>query len=411
MAELKAIVVGAGITGVSTALWLRRAGAEVTLIDRIDPGDPGQTSYGNAGLLARCAIVPVSVPGLARKAPGMLLDPDAPLFLKWRYLPKLLPWLVPFLRNGRPEKLQQIVSALSSLTTDSVDQHISIAKGTSAEAYIQTGPYTYIYPDRQAFEADALGMNFRKENGFDINELDGPALRDRDPHLSEHYNFGAEFSDHGWITNPGAYVRELANHFRQIGGTFQKGDVAAINEGRISLKDGTELQAQKIIVATGAWSKSLTNQLGDKISLESERGYHVVLKSPNLRPPNPYMVADGKFAITPMDGCLRLAGTVEFGGLTAAPSDKPVQLLLRQTKRVYPHLEWTDKETWMGHRPSTSDSLPVLGHARNTPNVIYAFGSQHIGLTIGPRLGRMAADLALGTKTNLDLTPYRADRF
>ena len=405
------IVIGAGITGVSTAEWLRRAGANVTLIDRINPGDPGQTSYGNAGLLARCAIVPVSVPGLISKAPKMLLDPNSPLFLKWSYLPKLLPWLVPFLKNGRMDRLKPIVKALEPLTSDSVDQHFALAKGTPAAKFINTGDYTYIYKDRNAYAADALGMSLRRENGFEINEIEADDLHERDPNLSKDYRFGAVFPDHGWIGSPSGYVQALSKHFTDNGGIFLTGEVEKITNTGVTLKDGTDQKADKIVVATGAWSKSLTEPLGDKINLETERGYHLFLKDPNVKPPNPYMIADGKFAMTPMDDGLRLAGVVEFGGLDAPASDAPIELLRTSTKRVYPNLNWSVEERWLGHRPSTSDSLPVLDRAKHAPNVIYAFGSQHIGLTMGPRLGKMAADLALDVKTNMDLTPYKADRF
>jgi len=405
------IVIGAGITGVSTAEWLRRAGAQVTLIDRVAPGDPAQTSYGNAGLLARCAIVPVSVPGLVTKAPKMLLDPASPLFLKWSYLPKLLPWLVPFLKNGRLDRLKPIVKALEPLTSDSVDQHLALAKDTPAEAYIKTGDYTYVYKDRPAYEGDALGMSLRREYGFEINEIGADEMQRRDANLSKDYGFGAVFPDHGWISSPGGYVESLARHFTDQGGTFLKGDAEKITEAGVILKDGNHLAADRIVVATGVWSKSLTAPLGDKISMETERGYHLFLKDPSFKPPNPYMIADGKFAITPMDDGLRLAGVVEFGGLDAPASKAPIELLRAHTKRVYPTLEWSVEEQWMGHRPSTTDSLPVLSRASKAPNVIYAFGSQHIGLTIGPRLGKMAADLAMDVATNSDISPYRADRF
>lgn len=405
------IVIGAGITGVSTAEWLRRAGAQVTLIDRINPGDPAQTSYGNAGLLARCAIIPVSVPGLMAKAPRMLLDPASPLFMKWSYLPKLLPWLTPFVKNGRKDRLLPIVQSLASLTTDSVDQHLSLAKGTPAENFIKTGDYTYIYPDRTAYEADALGMSLRREHGFDINEIDATELHARDPNLSDAYNFGAVFPDHGWISSPSGYVAALARHFTDQGGIFQTGEVSKITGDGVTLFDGNTLLADKIVVATGAWSKTLTEPLGDRVKLETERGYHLFLKDPSFKPSNPFMVADGKFAITPMDEGLRLAGIVEFGGLTAPASAAPTELLRQHTKRVYPTLNWTIEEKWLGHRPSTPDSLPVLSRATNASNVIYAFGSQHIGLTIGPRLGKMAADLAMDINSNTDISPFKANRF
>ena len=167
---MEIIVAGGGITGVSAAEWLHRDGHDVTLIDRIAPGDSGQASYGNAGILSRCAVVPVPVPGLWKKAPKMLLDPDGPLFLRWSYLPRLLPWLIPFLRNGRRDKVEAIAGALAPLIGDTVEQHRSLARGTPAERWITTGEYSYLYPDRAAFQGDAFGFALRKAQGFEWEE-------------------------------------------------------------------------------------------------------------------------------------------------------------------------------------------------------------------------------------------------
>ena len=194
---MKVVVVGAGITGVASAIWLQRAGADVVLVDRVQPGDPAQTSFGNAGILARCAVVPVSVPGLLTKAPGMLIDPKSPLFLRWSYLPKLLPWLVPFLRNGRAGRVEEIARALEPLTGDSVDQHMALAAGTGAEAFIRTGDYTYLYRSRDAFEKDDFGMGLRAAHGMAPVERGRAGLADADPALADAYSFGAVFEDHG----------------------------------------------------------------------------------------------------------------------------------------------------------------------------------------------------------------------
>ena len=145
--------------------------------------------------------------------------------------------------------------------------------------------------------------------------------------------------------------------------------------------------------------------------MESERGYHLMLRGTNIRPPHVYMIAAGKFAVTPMDDGLRVAGVVEFGGTEAAPSDAPFELLKSYVHKVYPDLTCEAEDRWMGHRPSTTDSLPLLGSSPRAPNVIFAFGSQHIGLTIGPKLGRVVADIAGNRATNTDLAPYRVDRF
>lgn len=409
-----AIIIGAGITGVCAAEWMRREGWDITLVDRINPGDPDQTSYGNGGILARCAIVPVAVPGLMLKAPKMLLDPKSPLFMRWSYLPRLMPWIVPFIRNSSRSRMERIVRALDPLTNDSVDQHLALAKGTGAEKYISTGDYAYLYRSRKDFEADAMGMALRREYGFVYDEIERAAMLERDPHLGPDYNFSASFRDHGWVTNPGAYVAALARHFEDNGGKFTAGEVVDVTPGEtpnVTLKGDTVLHADKVILAAGIWSARLAKKLGHKPALETERGYHMILKSPSFQPPTPYMVADAKFVATPMEAGLRLAGVVEFGGLKAPASRKPLELLKSSIRRVYPTLEWQDEETWLGHRPSTVDSLPMLGNATKAPGVIFAFGSQHIGLTIGPRLGRMVADIAADRRVNTDITPYRVDRF
>jgi len=406
-----AIVIGAGITGVSAAEWLRRAGVSVTLVDRILPGRPDQASYGNAGLLARCAGIPISEPGLIFKAPRMLLDPNSPLFLKWGYLPRLLPWLLPFLRNTAPSRHRPIVQALAALTSDSVDQHLALSRGTPAESYIRQGDYAYYYRSRRDFAHDAAEISLRRAAGFDPVELDREALHARDPHLSDAYNFAALYPDHGWLTSPGDYVAALAEHFMAQGGNFVQGEVTDLAEGRVRLLGGREITADRIILTAGAWSGGLARKLGMTARLESERGYHLFLHKPSHMPANPFMVSDAKFVVTPMQDGLRCAGIVEFGGLDAPPSRAPFELLRKRIHEVYPDLTWQSESEWMGHRPSTPDSLPHLGPIPGAPSIIAAFGGQHVGLTIGPKLGRIAADLACGRQPNLPLAPYDPARF
>lgn len=405
---MKAIVVGAGITGVSSAEWLRRDGWDVTLIDRVLPGNPEQTSFGNAGLIARGAILPVSTPGLWAKAPGMLLDPNSPLFLRWSYLPRLLPWLVPFLRNGSEAKVAKIATALAVLTTDSVEQHQALANGTSAAAFLQTGDYVNLYPSRADYEADPFSIATRKKHGFDPEQISRADILARDPNIGPRYTFGTVFKNYGWTTSPGDYIAALFEHYRTSGGNFVQGEAANITPGaspRVTLKGGEELSADKIILSAGAWSGGLTNA---PVKLEAERGYHVSMFNPAFTAPSPYMITDAKFVLTPMDGFLRAAGVVEYGGLDAPPSKAPVNLLRKQMKAVYPTLEFEFDKVWMGRRPTTPDSLPVLDEVAN---VIHAYGGQHIGLTIGPKLGKMVADIANNRRTNVDMSAYKVGRF
>jgi len=405
------IVVGAGITGVAAALWLRRAGAAVTLIDRVEPGDTAQTSYGNGGILARCAVVPVATPGILAKAPRMLLDPGQPLFLKWRYLPRLLPWLVPYLLNSRRARVERIVAALAPLTDDSVEQHLAISKGTAARRFIATGEYIYLYRSRADYLHDGLTMALRRDAGHVPEERGGAALREADPGLSPAYGFGAVFGEHGWITDPGGYVAALFAAYRAAGGSYRRAEVVDVADGAVTLAGGERLAAARIVLAAGVWSRRLAERLGHRVMMESERGYHLLLKGVSHCPPVPYMIADAKFVVTPMAAGLRCAGIVEFGGTEAPASSAPVRLLRRRIAEVYPGLSWEAEEVWMGHRPSICDSLPMLGVSCKAPGVIFAFGAQHIGLTIGPRLGRMAAEIALGRPPDIDIAPYAVDRF
>jgi len=408
------LVIGAGITGVCAAEWLRRDGWDVTLVDRVEPGSDAQTSFGNAGLIARTAIIPVSMPGLMAKAPFMLLDPDSPLFLRWRYLPRLLPWLVPFFRSGSERRVADIAAALAPLTTDAVDQHQSLAAGTPAADFIRTGEYVSLYPDKSDYEADPLSNMLRQLHGFEASYIGREELVERDPHLGPTYTFGSVYKDYGWLSSPGSYVAALFGHFTANGGHYIRGEVAEITPGdhpSATLHGGETINADKVVLAAGAWSGPMARKLNLPVKLEAERGYHISMYAPNFTAPNPYMITDAKFVLTPMDGFLRAAGVAEFAGLDAPPSPAPVALLRRQMKKVYPNLEFERDEVWMGRRPTTPDSLPVLGEVRGAPNIIHAYGGQHIGMTIGPRLGRMVADVAKGRHSNSDIAPYRPDRF
>ena len=407
-----ALVIGAGITGISAAESLRRDGWRVTVIDRIPPGDPAQTSFGNAGLLARSAVVPVSEPGLWAKMPRMLLDPSSPLFLRYAYLPRLLPWLLPFLRNSTPARAARITAQIAELTGDSVDRHQNLAAGTPAAEYIRTGDYAYVYRTRADYDANARTNALKSSQGYAPDYLDRAALEHRFPDLGPAYTFAALYPDHGWITDPGAYVAALADHFTTNGGTFLQGEITNVTAGprpRASLKTGETLEAAKIILATGAWSNPLARPNGQTARVESERGYHLSMFDANITPAHPFMVADAQFVVTPMHGFLRAAGIVEFGGLTATPSPAPFALLKKQLKQVFPTLSYARADEWMGHRPTLPDSLPAIGESRDAPNIIHAYGGQHIGLTIGPRVGRMVAEIAKG-RGNTNLDAYRVGR-
>ncbi|MDH3665788.1 MAG: FAD-binding oxidoreductase [Paracoccaceae bacterium] len=413
---MKVIVVGAGITGVAAAEWLRRDGHAVTLIDRVPPGDPAQASYGNAGMISSSGVLPVSMPGLIWKVPGMLLDRDSPLYLRWSYLPRIMPWLVRFLWNGRRDKVVEIAQGMAGVISDAPEQHEALARGTPAEKYLRRGPYVFLYPDRKTFQKDAFGFGLRRGHGVTWEEWDREKLADWDPALSPDFGFAAAINGGAYVTAPGPYVAALGAAFQREGGTFLQGEVAEITptaDGRatVTLVGGAVKEADRIVLAAGAWSGRLAKKLGHEARLEAERGYHLVLKNPSHMPPTPYSFVAAKIVASPMEGGLRVAGTVDLSGLDRPPLEAPIAGLRKRVHQLYPTLTWDGEETWMGQRPSTVDSLPLLGASPNAPAVHFAFGGQHLGLTIGARLGRMTADLIAGRKPNIDITPYRVDRF
>ncbi len=408
-------VIGAGIVGVATALHLLRAGRAVTLIDRGEPGAATATSYGNAGVLAACAVVPVTVPGILAKAPRMLLDRDQPLFLRWRHLPALAPWLARYLSHATEAETKRIAAALTPIIGDSLADHQALSEGTPAARFVVPAHYLFAYRDRAAFEGDGFVWAVRAANGFAWETLEGEALRAAEPALGPDMGFGVRLDGHGRISDPGAYVAALAREAQRLGARVVRGAVedVATEAGRVvGVRVGGEtIPCAAVALTAGAWSGPLARRLGVSAPLESERGYHIELWGPSAMPRGPVMVTAGKFVATPMEGRLRLAGVVEFGGLKAGPSRAPLDMLRRHVRRAFPALRWEREEEWMGHRPAPADSIPLIGPAPAVSGAWLGFGHHHVGLTGGPRTGRLLAQMIAGERPNIDLAPYAPARF
>lgn len=406
------IIVGAGIVGVSAALWLQRLGQNVTLVDKTGPA--AGASHGNAGVLAVGAIVPVTVPGLLKKAPRMLLDPKEPLFLRWSYLPRLFPFLRKYLANTTTQSVERTADGLNLLLHDSPDQHFALAQGTDAERYFAHGDYLFGYANEAKFKADAYTWDAKTRRGVKMEPMSPEMLAEYDPNLRGRFGFGVRCRDHGVISDPGEYVAALAKQFENNGGKILQSDVSefVLEDGRctgIRTSKGV-LSADKYIIAAGAWSGNWAKHLGVKIPLESERGYHIEFVDPSITLRAPIMVASGKFVVNSMNNRMRCAGIVEFGGLDAPASAAPFKLLRRQMAELFPDLTYSRIDEWMGHRPTTADSLPVIGVAPNANNVWLGYGHHHVGLTGGPKTGRWLADMVTDTPINADLSAFSPAR-
>ena len=406
------VVVGAGIVGVSTVIWLRRAGVDVTLVDRAGPGEG--TSHGNAGVLAQVAVAPVTAPGLITKAPAMLLSRDVPLFLRWSYLPKLMPWLVRYLSNANDTDTRRIAKGIAGIVADSVQQHKSLVSELGLEDWVTDSDYCFAYTDRTAFEKESYTWQLRAEAGFVPEHIEGADVHDYEPNISKDIGLIVALKDHGYIRDPGGYVRALATAFEGMGGTVRRAEVKDFDlaGGKIQAVETSagRIDCDDAVLATGVWSKPLMRKLGLNVPLEAERGYHIVYENATGGPRRPTMIASGKFVATPMAQGVRCAGVVEFGGLEAGPSKAPFALLRRQARASFPKLDASNEIEWLGHRPAPSDSLPLIGQIGSS-RVFTAFGHHHIGLTGGPKTGRLIAGLVTGQPPNMDLDAYAPGRF
>jgi len=378
-------VIGAGIVGVCAASYLQRDGHSVFLIE---PGNPGEgASFGNAGCFNGSSVTPVAMPGVIGKVPRWLIDPLGPLSLRWTYLPRLLPYLVRFVRAGTAAKVQR--------------------------------GHLYVYRSAESLAKDGLAWELRRENGVVVDEFDADELRQLEPALARNFVRGLLVRENGHTSNPLGLVTRLVEHFLQGGGEIVRARALGFRlDGRrlaAIRTDAGEMPAAAAVVCAGAYSKPLAAALGDKIPLETERGYHLMLRDPEVMPRIPTADADGKFVATPMELGLRFAGTVELAGLDAPPDWRRARILLEQGRKLLPELAASHPEerisVWMGHRPSLPDSLPALGPSRATPDVIYAFGHGHVGMTAAPMTGSLVADLVAGRPPAIDIAPFAPSRF
>ncbi len=403
-------VVGAGVIGLTVALALAKAGREVVLID---PNDPGSgCSYGNAGTIADYAVQPVGTPDVLRALPRMLFDRHSPLSIRKAAIPALAPWLWRFARQSLPGAALANAQALAVLLGDAGPRWRDLAAEVGGDDLLQNRGCLYLYKDRAAFRAAQTDMAMRRTLGVSVDLIDGAALAALEPGLPPMAG-AAHFAAAMFLTDPGATMGHIASAAAAAGVRHLRAHVAGLARTAQAVQltgDELNLTAQRVVIAAGAQSKALARMAGDRVPLDTERGYHAEWDMPLPRLTRPVCVTECGFYLCPMAGRLRVAGTVELGGLSAPPSPHRIAKLIEGARMAFPDLGEPDR-TWMGFRPSIPDSCPVIGASKAGADVIHAFGHGHLGMTLAPVTAALVAGLIAGRGTTIDLARYSAQRF
>ncbi len=406
---MKIVVIGAGIAGACCAHALVQDGHAVTIVDEREPGEG--CSFGNAGQINIGSTLPIALPGMLKSVPRWIIDPLGPVAVRWRYLPRAVPWLLRWVQAGRRANADAASLQLKALSAASLQLYRMMLGNEGFTSLIRTVGHLHVWETAESSAADRLADEMVAAKGIRPIHLDAGAIQEIEPALAPIYPRGLYFPDNGHTVNPQRLVRTLVQRCVDRGATLRKVCVTEIATDNTVVSSTDRLPAEAVVIAAGAWSKPLVQRLGIAPTLETERGYHAMLTNPGITLRVPVSSRDHHFTATPMEHGLRFAGTVEFGGLNAPPNYRRATVLLDHAKRMFPALRPEPVETWMGFRPSIPDSLPIIDRLPGPANLYAAFGHGHYGLSLSPMTGQLIADLIAGRVSGIDLAPFRLARF
>ena len=406
-------MVGCGIVGVCCALYLQRDGHSVVVID---PGGPGEAcSSGNAGQFVTGYCVPLGLPGIAREVPAMVMDPLGPLTIRWPYLPALLPWLLRFLAASSPGRVGEIAQALYRLNKDALTAFAPLLEQAGAGHLIRRNGRLDVYQSERVFAKAQVKFDLLRRCGVRVETLDHKGVRELEPVLADRCRQGVFYPESAHTTSPLRLTRLLAEDFVRRGGRLLRERVTDFRMGSEGVwsvvTDGGRHPADQLVLAAGAYSRPLAAKLGSRLPLEAERGYHLMLPQAGIELQRTVVHGDRYFGLTPMEGGMRLAGTVELASVHAKPNFARADALFQAARQALPSLNGRGAVRWMGCRPSMPDSLPVLGRSPVHRSVYFAFGHGHLGLTGAAASGRIIADLVAQRAEDSQFEAYRPDRF
>ena len=409
--NLKIGIIGAGIQGVCNALFLQKNGYKVTLFDRDEPGNLS-ASYGNAGHFSPYASVPLNRPDVLTDVPSMLLSSTGPLALRWNYVPKMIPWFLKFILNCSKKKMMHTAKNMHQILNLALPAFDELFDEVDISGLVEKKGVIYVWND-QNLTSRELEINIRKELGVEQQILTPKEIHDLEPNIKPFYHGGVFYSYARHTRNPKKILLKLFDLFLAKDGKFLKINIQDIKfdgENPIVKSETQQFIFDKIVIACGAFSKKLTDKLNEKIPLDTERGYHIQFKGCDHLISRPVVFANRGFGMTPMEQGLRVAGTVEFGGLKNPLSKSRIKNLIEGAKYMLDGLP-EHQDEWLGFRPSLPDFLPVIGPSKNYKNVYYSFGHHHLGWTLGAVSGKIISKMIANENTNLNLEPYSSRRF
>ena len=406
-------VIGGGIVGVCCALYLQRAGFAVRLIEK---GAPGRAaSFGNSGSFGIASCVPFAMPGVLNKVPRMMLDADSPLKLRWSHVPSALPWFLRFVANARPSRVEQIARERNSLLVHTWDGYRPLIEDAGALQWVSDQGLMMVFESEEAFGNAAYALDLRRRNGVHMDVLDGNEARQMEPALSDKVVKAVSLPDVHRTIDPYRLTDALAKNFFRRGGEIVNAEVRGFELGGEGptklLTDRGPMPVDNVVLAAGVWSRPLAAQLGTHVPLEAERGYHVMFANPGFELRRALVSADRNVSLAHMHEGIRATGIAEFAPPDALPNMANARLVQRHAQALIPGLKGEPASQWMGPRPSHPDSKPVIGRSPRHRNVYFAFGHDHLGLTMAGITGRLIAELATGQPSTVDLAPFRPDRF
>lgn len=407
------VVIGAGIIGTAIAHDLQRRGQQAVLLDRDALGRGA--SFGNMASIAVTEFMPASRPSVWKQIPGWMLDPEGPVRIRPGYMPRLLPWFLRFIAASRPSKLRALEAQGAALCARALDDTLALLRETGLENQISDEGCLSLYTDEAEFNADRDHIEILERFGFPHEVIGRQAIKALEPELSDKIGMAVRFPQNRSMRDPYQLVVKLAERFTALGGRIDTGEVTGFTRAdgirEVVLKDGRRIAADAVVICAGAFSARLSALLGEPIPLETERGYHTQIMAPGISMKHSIIWPARAFMVTPAAGGIRVGGTVEMAGLDAAPDYRRAKITVRRAREALPNLRCEDFTEWMGHRPALPDTVPILSASAKTKGVFYATGHGHLGLTYAATTARLMGDLITGAKPQLDLHPYRVNRF